>query len=57
MCEVGVWNFECEIVKVVCKVVIKIVKKESEVVFVMLDNIDDFFGVLKYCYGLVEKED
>lgn len=48
------WSLECEIGKLVWKVVIKIVCKVEDVVIVIVDNLDDFLGVKKFCYGLVE---
>ncbi|WP_305968338.1 MULTISPECIES: endopeptidase La [unclassified Mameliella] len=54
--EAGVRNLEREIAKCARKAVTKIVKKETEVVEVTSDNLDDFLGVRKFRYGLAEEE-
>ncbi|NND18797.1 MAG: endopeptidase La, partial [Silicimonas sp.] len=46
-----------EIAKLTRKAVTKLVKKEAEKVTVTPDNLEDFLGVKKFRYGLVEKED
>jgi len=55
--EAGVRNLEREIAKVARKAVTKIVRKEVEKVVVNDENLEEFLGVKKYRYGLVEKED
>ncbi|NNL71835.1 MAG: endopeptidase La, partial [Silicimonas sp.] len=55
--EAGVRNLEREIAKLTRKAVTKLVKKEAEKVTVTPDNLEDFLGVKKFRYGLVEKED
>ncbi len=54
--EAGVRNLEREIAKCARKAVTKIVKKETDVVAVTSDNLDDFLGVRKFRYGLAEEE-
>ncbi|MBW4984031.1 endopeptidase La [Mameliella sp. CS4] len=54
--EAGVRNLEREIAKCARKAVTKIVKKETDVVAVTSDNLDDFLGVRKFRYGLAEDE-
>ena len=55
--EAGVRNLEREIAKLARKAVTKIVGKSETAVTVTPENLDDFLGVKKYRYGLVEKED
>lgn len=57
ICEVGVWLLECEIVKLVCKVVIEILKGKLILVVVDEVKVEEYLGVCCYCYGLVEKDD
>ena len=52
----GVRSLEREIGKLARKAVTMIVKKEAETVAVTLDNLDDYLGVKKYRYGLVEDD-
>jgi ATP-dependent Lon protease len=54
--EAGVRSLEREIGKLARKAVTMIVKKEAETVAVTLDNLDDYLGVKKYRYGLVEDD-
>ena len=54
--EAGVRNLEREIGKLARKAVTKIVKKEATEVEVKVSNLDDFLGVKKYRYGLVEDD-
>ena len=54
--EAGVRSLEREIGKLARKAVTMIVKKEVETVAVTLDNLDDYLGVKKYRYGLVEDD-
>ncbi|SDY07045.1 endopeptidase La [Citreimonas salinaria] len=54
--EAGVRNLEREIAKTARKAVTKIVKKETDVVEVTAENLDDFLGVRKHRYGLAEEE-
>ncbi|MGC8203490.1 endopeptidase La [Aliiroseovarius sp. PTFE2010] len=55
--EAGVRNLEREIAKVARKAVTRIVRGDTDTVAVTLDNLEEFLGVKKYRYGLVEKED
>ena len=54
--EAGVRSLEREIGKLARKAVTMIVKKEADTVAVTLDNLDDYLGVKKYRYGLVEDD-
>ena len=54
--EAGVRSLEREIGKLARKAVTMIVKKEAETVAVTLENLDDYLGVKKYRYGLVEDD-
>ena len=54
--EAGVRSLEREIGKLARKAVTMIVKKEAKTVAVTLDNLDDYLGVKKYRYGLVEDD-
>ena len=54
--EAGVRSLEREIGKLARKAVTRIVKKETETVAVALDNLDDYLGVKKYRYGLIEDD-
>jgi len=55
--EAGVRNLERELAKVARKAVTTIVKKETDVIEVTADNLNDFLGVEKHRFGLAEKED
>ncbi len=55
--EAGVRSLEREIAKCARKAVTKIVRKDTKVVEVTPDNLEDFLGVKKFRYGLAEKED
>ena len=55
--EAGVRNLEREIAKLARKAVTKIVRKAEEKVSVTRENLEEFLGVKKFRYGLVEKED
>lgn len=57
MCEVGVCLFEWEVLKICCKVVkMLLLKKVLGVIKVDGENFDMFFGVCKYDFGFVVKE-
>ncbi|MGH1423398.1 MAG: endopeptidase La [Pseudooceanicola sp.] len=55
--EAGVRNLEREIAKLARKAVTQIIKGEAKQVTVTGENLDDYLGVKKFRYGLVEKED
>jgi len=55
--EAGVRNLEREIAKCARKAVTKIVRKDTKVVEVTPESLEDFLGVKKFRYGLAEKED
>lgn len=57
ICEVGVWVFECEIFKICCKVVKMLLFKKCDSWFIVnVKNLDKFFGVCCYSFGMVEKD-
>lgn len=55
ICEVGVCNFECEIVKICCKVVkVLVLDKKLKFIIVNEDNIIDYLGVKCFDYGKMD---
>jgi ATP-dependent Lon protease len=55
--EAGVRNLEREIAKLCRKAVTRIVRKDTDKVVVTPETLGDFLGVMKFRYGLAEKED
>ncbi|MGZ9810390.1 endopeptidase La [Pseudoroseicyclus sp. H15] len=55
--EAGVRSLERELAKIARKAVTKLVKKETEMVSVTAENLEDFLGVPRHRFGLAEKED
>ncbi|MFD1911923.1 endopeptidase La [Halodurantibacterium flavum] len=55
--EAGVRNLEREIAKLARKAVTEIIKGKTKTVEVTPERLEDFLGVKRFKYGLVEKED
>ncbi len=55
--EAGVRNMERELAKIARKAVTRIVGKKETAIHVTLENLDDFLGVKKHRFGLVEERD